>query len=96
MPTTTIARPNVSRDEAMEAVRQELGPDFKVKPGSHDDVFSVERGTLSGAKVHLKPDGGSTQFHVHGTGIIIGRIVNELGIARRVASAIAKSSLAQS
>ena len=79
----------------MEAIRQELGSDFKVKPGGKDEVFSVERGTLSGAKVHIKPDGGSTQFHVHGTGIIIGRIVNELGIARRVASAIAKSSLAQ-
>jgi hypothetical protein len=96
MPTTTIARPNVSRDEAMEAVRQELGSDFKVKPGSHDEVFSVERGTLSGAKVHIKADDGSTAFHVHGTGIIIGRIVNELGIARKVASAIASSSLAQS
>jgi hypothetical protein len=96
MPTTTIARPDVSRDEAMEAVRQELGSDFKVKPGSSDGVFSVERGTLTGAKVHIKSDGGSTQFHVHGTGIIIGRIINELGIARRVASAIAKSSLAKS
>jgi hypothetical protein len=96
MPTTTIARPDVSRDEAMEVVRQELGSDFKVKPGSNDAVFSVERGTLSGAKVHIKPNGGSTEFHVHGTGIIIGRIVNELGIARRVAAAIAKSSLAQS
>jgi hypothetical protein len=95
MPTTTIARPNVSRDEAMEAVRQELGSEFAVKPGSKDEVFSVEKSTLSGAKVHIKPDGGSTQFHVHGTGIIIGRIINELGIARRVASAIAKSSLAQ-
>ena len=96
MPTTTIPRPNIPRDEAMEAVRQQLGSEFKVKPGSKDEVFSVEKGTLSGAKVHIKADGGSTQFHVHGTGIIIGRIVNELGIARRVASAIAKSSLAQS
>jgi hypothetical protein len=96
MPTTTIARPDIARDDAMEAVRQELGSDFKVKPSTKDGVFSVERGTLSGAKVHIKPDGGSTQFHVHGTGIIIGRIVNEFGIARRVASAIAKSSLAQS
>jgi hypothetical protein len=96
MPTTTIARPDVSREEAMEAVRQALGSDFKVKPGSNDAVFSVERGTLTGAKVHIKADGESTQFHVHGTGIIIGRIVNELGIARRVATAIAKSSLAQS
>jgi hypothetical protein len=96
MPTTMISRPNVSRDEAMEAVALQLGSDFKVKPGSHDEVFSVQRGTLSGAKVHIKSDGGSTAFHVHGTGIIIGRIVNELGIARRVAAAIEKSSLAQS
>jgi hypothetical protein len=95
MPTVTVSRPEVSRDEAMEAVRQALGSEFKVKPGSGDGVFSVERGTLTGAKVHIKPDGGSTQFHVHGTGIIIGRIINELGIARRVASAIAKSPLAQ-
>ena len=96
MPTTTIARPNVSRDEAMDALRTQLGSDFKVKPGSNDAVFSVEKGTLSGAKVHIKSDAGATQFHVHGTGIIIGRIVNEFGIARKVASAIAKSSLAQS
>ena len=58
--------------------------------------LTLERGTLSGAKVHIKSDAGTTQFHVHGTGIIIGRIVNEFGIARRVASAIAKSSLARS
>ncbi len=95
MPTATIARPDVSRDEAMDAVRQELGSEFKVKPGSHDEVFSVEKGTLSGAKVHIKHDDGSTQFHVHGTGIIIGRIVNEFGIARRVSAAISKSSLSQ-
>jgi hypothetical protein len=94
MPTVTVARADVSRDEAMEAVRQQLGSDYKVKPANSDGVFSVERGTLSGAKVHMRPSGGSTQFRVHGTGIIIGRIINELGIARRVASAIASAPLA--
>jgi len=63
MPTTTIARPDISRDEAMEAVRQELGSDFKVKPGGKDEVFSVERGTLSGAKVHLVPLVKGTYAH---------------------------------
>jgi hypothetical protein len=96
MPTVTVARPDVSREEAMEAVRQQLGSEYKVTPDSRDGVFSVQRGTLTGAKVHIKPDAGSTQFHVHGTGIIIGRIINELVIARQVASAIAKTSLAQS
>jgi hypothetical protein len=96
MPTVTVTRADVPRDEAMEAVRQQLGSDYKVKPGGHDGVFSVDRGTLSGAKVHIKPNGESTEFHVHGTGIIIGRIVNEFGIARKVASAISNSSLTQS
>jgi hypothetical protein len=43
---------------------------------------------MSGAKVHIKQPDGATEFHVHGTGLIIGRLVNELGIARRVATAI--------
>ena len=79
----------------MQAVTQQLGPDFKVKPGHNAEVFTVERGALSGARVHMKSNAGATQFHVHGTGIIIGRIVNEFGVARRVASAISNTSLAQ-
>jgi H+/gluconate symporter-like permease len=45
---------------------------------------------MTGAKVHIRPHDGATQFHVHGTGIIIGRLLNELGIARRVATAISQ------
>jgi hypothetical protein len=96
MPTVTIPRADISRDEAMQALTQQLGSGYKVKPGHNAEVFSVEKGTLSGAKVHMKPNAGSTQFHVHGTGIIIGRIVNEFGIARKVASAISSASLDQS
>ena len=92
MPTVTVPQ-TVSRDEAMQAVSQALGSDYKVKAGNNPDVFSVERGTLSGAKVHLKSTGGSTALHVLGTGIIIGRIVNEFGIARKVASALGSASL---
>ena len=96
MPTVTIPRADISRDEAMQAITQQLGSDFKAKPGHNAEVFTIERGTLSGARVHMKSENGSTQFHVHGTGIIIGRIINEFGIARKVASAISQTSLAQS
>lgn len=96
MPTVSVARADLTRDQAMEAVRQQLGAGFTVKAGGSPEVFSVQRGTLTGAKVHIKSEAGSTQFHVHGTGIIIGRIVNELTIARRVAAAIASAPLAQS
>ncbi len=77
----------------MQALRQQLGQDYKVEPGRHDDVFSVSKGITIGAKVHIKQDAGTTQFHVHGTGIIIGRLINQLSIARRVASAIANANL---
>jgi hypothetical protein len=79
----------------MEAVRQQLGGDYKVKAGGNPEVFSVEHGTLSGAKVHMKSTDGATAFHVPWTGIIIGRIVNEFGIARKVAAAIGQTSLGQ-
>ncbi len=94
MPTVTVARPDVTRDEAMQAVRQEFGSEYNVKPGGKEGVFSVSRGALTGATVHVRPGEGATEFHVHGTGLIIGRIINELTIARRVAAAIAKAPVA--
>jgi hypothetical protein len=96
MPTVTISRADISRDEAMQAITQQLGSEYKVKPGHNPEVFTVERGAMSGARVHMKASAGSTQFHVHGTGIIIGRIINEFVMARRVAAAISNTPLAQS
>jgi hypothetical protein len=40
------------------------------------------------ATVRLGRDGDVTTFHVHGGGLIIGRIVNEFGIARTVTGTI--------
>jgi hypothetical protein len=89
MPTVTVTRANVARDEAIEAIRQQLGNDYTIKPKSADG-FSVSKGAMSGANVHIKQREGITQFHVHGTGFIIGRLINELGIARRVAGVISQ------
>jgi hypothetical protein len=93
MPTVTVTRSDVPRDEAIQSLRQQLGRDYVVEPGSHDNVLSVKKGTISGAKVHIKPAEGATEFHVHGTGFIIGRLINELTIARHVAGALDKASL---
>jgi hypothetical protein len=90
MPTVTVTRADVTRDEAIHVVSQQLGDAYTVKPGNRDDMFSVTKGVMTGAKVHIRPHDGATQFHVHGTGIIIGRLLNELGIARRVATAISQ------
>jgi hypothetical protein len=88
MPTVTVNRADIGRDEAIQAVSQQLGNSYTVRPGSRDDVFSVAKGAMSGAKVHIKRQDGATEFHVHGTGLIVGRLINEVGIARRVATAI--------
>jgi hypothetical protein len=38
--------------------------------------------------VHLDPGDNTTTFHVHGGGLVISRMINEFGIAKRVAQAI--------
>jgi len=48
-------------------------------------------GTLAFATVHLNRDGNTTTFRVHGSGLIINRIVNEFGIARKVTEALKES-----
>jgi hypothetical protein len=99
MPTVTVSRADVSRDAAMEAVRQQLDDSHTVTPrAGSPDVFTVNTSGWSVAKVHMKQVDGATEFHVHGMGIAAGAIqigyvprliINELVIARRVAAAIA-------
>jgi hypothetical protein len=50
--------------------------------------LSVRHGPVAFATVRLGRDGDATTFHVHGSGLIINRIVNEFGIARTVTGAI--------
>ena len=38
--------------------------------------------------VHLTRGGDATVFHVHGGGLVISRMVNEFGIAKKVAAAL--------
>jgi hypothetical protein len=89
MPHVTIARPNVTIDEAAEALRKELGDGYEVSvEGSSPGRLKVSSGALAWANVHRKDESGATGFSVHGGGIIIGRIINELTLARKVAAAL--------
>lgn len=45
----------------------------------------------STATVHLTRDGDATVFHVHGGGLVISRMINEFGIAKKAATAIAEA-----
>jgi len=53
-------------------------------------VFKVKLSTLSFATVRRDQHDTDTTFHVHGGGFLIGRMFNEFGIAREVATALKK------
>ncbi len=89
MPTATIPKA-VTPDQAADALREQLGSGYKVTPHGRDSL-TVKHGSLAFATVHLGQDGTATTFRVHGGGLIVGRIVNELGIARTVTAALKES-----
>ena len=89
MPTATIPRA-ITPQETAEALRQQLGSGYKVTPHSRAKL-TVSHGGVAFATVRLAPDGNATTFHVHGGGLILGRLVNEFGIARTVTTAIKES-----
>jgi len=92
MPSATIPK-GITPQEAAEALRQQLGSGYKVTPhsGGSRDKLTVSHGGLAFASVHLVRSGNATTFHIHGGGLIVGRLVNEFGIARTVTAAIRES-----
>jgi hypothetical protein len=52
------------------------------------EALKVKQSAAFTATVHLDRDGNATTFHVHGGGLVISRMVNEFGIAKKVAAAI--------
>ena len=90
MPNITVPG-SVTSDNAEAVLQQELGSRFTVEPrDSSPDKFKVKLSTLTFATVRRDPHETDTTFHVHGGGFLIGRVVNEFGIARDVATALKK------
>jgi hypothetical protein len=92
MPSVTLPRADITAQEATAALSKQLGSRYQVaekagKPG----VLKVSTGAMSYANVHLSPRSEGTHFAVHGGGFILGRVINELLIARTVAKAIRES-----
>src|ERR1700761_5683420 len=91
MPSATIPR-QITAEQAADALRGQLGDGYKITPAGEDGL-TVKHGALSFATVHVgqDQDGTATTFHVHGGGLIVTRLINELGIARTVTEAIKES-----
>jgi hypothetical protein len=89
MPTVTIDRAVTIQDTAA-ALQQQLGDDYEITTRGQGDeaALRVKHSVAALANVHLDQSGNTTTFHVHGGGLVISRMINELGIAKRVAGAI--------
>lgn len=92
MPSTRVNRA-VTLNEAADAVRLQLGGQYTVTPhtsGSRETI-RVQRAGVAFCHVNVVRDGQSTTFRVHGGGILLGRLANELLIGRTVNKAIKAS-----
>jgi hypothetical protein len=89
MPTVTIARPVTIQDTA-EALQQALGDRYEITTHGHgaQEALKVKQSAAALATVHLDQDSNTTTFHIHGGGLVISRMINEFGIAKKVAAAI--------
>ena len=92
MPTVTVEQP-VTLQQAAAALKDKLGSRYEVTThgSGAQEALKVKQSAASTATVHLDRDGNATTFHVHGGGLVISRMVNEFGIAKKVAATIAEA-----
>ena len=92
MPTVTVEG-SVTLQQAATALQDKLGSRYEVTThgSGAQQALKVKQSAASTATVHLDQDGNATTFHVHGGGLVISRMVNEFGIAKKVADAIAEA-----
>ncbi len=78
---------------ATDSIKRALGETYSVTPRRHGAKETIQvRHALAIANVRVDHQANSTTFRVHGGGVIVNRVVNEFGLARRVAGAIRGSA----
>lgn len=87
MPTITVSRPNVTQDELLAALEDQLGNAAIERHGGSE--VRVKTGVFSHARVQILPGGGGTHLKI--TPYLVGPagyLISMLGIVKRVAGAI--------
>ena len=89
MPTVTVEG-SVTLQQAATALQGGLGSRYEATTHGSGTrkALKVKQSAASTATVHLDQDGNATTFHAHGGGLVISRMVNEFGIAKKAAAAI--------
>ena len=96
MPTVTVERP-VTLQQAATALRGKLGSRYEITThgAGAQEALKVKQSEAATATVHLDREANATTFHVHGGGLVISRMVNEFGIAKKVAATIEEAFAAR-
>jgi hypothetical protein len=91
MPTITIDR-SVTIQDTADALQATLGDRYQITYHGQgaQEALRVKKSAAALATVHVdqETNTNTTIFHVHGQGLVISRLINELGIAKTVANAI--------
>ena len=92
MQSVKIRKSGISAENAADVIRRGLGDGYQVQPDGGAEVI-VRKGTFGRAKVRIREEPGGTVFGVNGVGfLIIMKIANDRGIARRTAEVLSQAA----
>ncbi len=95
MPEVKVRRRGISAEAAATVIRGALGDGVEVSYPAERQL-EVRRGAVARAKLRMTEEPGGTRFTVRGAGLptplllFVFRAINDRGIARQVADAIAE------
>ena len=90
MPKVRVPRKNVTPGEVVSVLSRRLGPGYQVESNGGRRV-TIKKSSLMYASVSISEQPGASLFGVHGGGLLLLRLVNTFGTARRVADALRRS-----
>jgi hypothetical protein len=101
MPEVKVRRRNVSAEEVAAVISSRFGDKMEITL-TGDTELSLRQGFLARARVSVSDEPGGTVFNVRGSGlpfpilILTMKLINNQGIARRVATALGQNEEWQS
>lgn len=90
MPKVRVPRKNVTPGEVVTVLSRRLGPRYQVEANGDRRVV-VRRSAAMYASISIADQPGASIFRVHGGGLLVLRVVNTFGTARKVADALRRS-----
>ena len=90
MPKVKVPRKNVTPGEVVAVLSRRLGPGYQVESNG-DRRVTVRKSQLRYANISIADQPGASVFRVSGGGMLVLRMANTFGTARRVADALRRS-----